>query len=476
MKYVVASLAVICCSLFVFVVSGFSAEPGPWATYRGNPERTGNTDNKPGPEKPGVLWVVKSQDHFVASPVPVQDNVYLAGIGAFNRPTISLYPFGAKGAAQPTWTKSAPYLKLASVSSPAVVGDYLVFGDGMHQDSGGVLHCINVKSSKPLWQLAMPGNLIHLEGAPVVAGGKVYIGGGAAGILCLQMEKAALEGKEYDLPAIAKMQETKWKQLVANYEEAKVKKDDFAIPPDDGQLLKFTPKKLWQKGEQSWHVDAPVNIAGDNVLVPSAYLDKERMGARALYALDAATGETRWKRELTYNPWGGATVAGDLAVVTGSSIGYYYKNLKGARGDLTAIELRTGAVKWRKEISTGGVVGCAAASSGLAVCAATDGKVRAYKLADGERAWLYDARLPFFAPPAIAGGIVYAADLGGTIHALELTTGASKWTLNLVKETGVPGMVYGGVTVHGGKLIVATCNLEGPSAGKETVVVCIGAK
>ena len=37
-------------------------------------------------------------------------------------------------------------------------------------------------------------------------------------------------------------------------------------------------------------------------------------------------------------------------------------------------------------------------------------------------------------------------------------------------------MVYGGVTVHGGKLVVATCNLEGPSAGKETVIVCIGSK
>ena len=43
-----------------------AAEPGPWATYRGNPQRTGNTDNKPGPDKPAVLWVLKSHDHFVA--------------------------------------------------------------------------------------------------------------------------------------------------------------------------------------------------------------------------------------------------------------------------------------------------------------------------------------------------------------------------------------------------------------------------
>ena len=27
-------------------------------------------------------------------------------------------------------------------ASPAVSGNYLVFGDGMHQDAGGVLHCL----------------------------------------------------------------------------------------------------------------------------------------------------------------------------------------------------------------------------------------------------------------------------------------------------------------------------------------------
>jgi hypothetical protein len=35
-------------------------------------------------------------------------------------------------------------------------------------------------------------------------------------------------------------------------------------------------------------------------------------------------------------------------------------------------------------------------------------------------------------------------------------------------------MVYGGVIVHDGKLIVATCNLDGPYLGKPTAVVCLG--
>ncbi len=467
--------AVIPVVLAWFASSAPGADPGPWATYRGNPQRTGNTDRLPGPDKPSVLWMAKSTDHFVASPVPVKEGVYLSGIGGFNRPTITLFPFSAKSPPQPIWTKSAPYLKLASVSSPAVVGDLLVFGDGMHQDSGGILHCLDATTSKPLWELTLPGALIHLEGSPTVADGKVYIGGGAAGALCVELDRASLDGKEYDLAAITRMQEDKWKQLLAQYEEAKKKDPDLAIPPDDGQLLKFTPKKLWQKGEIKWHVDAPVNLSGDKLLVPTAYLDKEKVGERALYALNAATGETVWKKELVYNPWGGASIAGDVAIVPGSSIGYYLKELKTAKGDLTALDLKTGEVKWRKEVPTGGVLGCAAVSNGVAVCTATDGKVRAYKIGNGDLAWRYDCKMPLFAPPAVAGGVVYVADLGATLHAIDIESGLVKWTLPLAKE-GAPGLVYGGVTVQGGRIVVATCNLEGPHAGKETMVVCVGNK
>lgn len=475
MKYL-PSLCVLC----VLGGPAPAADPAPWATYRGNPQRTGNTDNQPGPDKPAVLWAVKSQDHFVASPVPVGDKLYVSGLGGFNRPTISLFPFTPKGPKpEPAWSKSAPYLKLASVSSPAYDARHkvLVLGDGMHQDSGGLLHCLAADTGRPLWQLPMPGDLIHLEGGPTIAGGKVYTGGGAAGVLCVELDKATLDGKELGLTEIAKLQDARWKELLAKYEEQKKKDPDFAIPPSDDALLKPAPKKVWQVGTGKWHVDAPVNVAGDKVLVPTSYLDKEKVGERALYCLNAATGAQVWKADLALNPWGGASVAGDTVVVPGSSIGYYFNEIKSAKGSLTALDLATGKPKWKKDVP-GGVVACAAIADGLAVCTATDGKVRAYRLADGDRAWLYDAKMPIFAPPAVAGGVVYAADLQGTVHAIDLKTGAPRWVLPLAKDPAAmaPGMVYGGVVVHGGKLAVATCNLEGPFARKETAVVCIGKK
>jgi len=451
-----------------------AAVPPPWGTYRGNPQRTGNTDNQPGPRQPAVLWMHKSQEHFVAAPVPVGNAVYVSGIGAFNRPSIHLFALAGANPPPLRWGKSAPYLKLPSVSSPAVVEDCLLFGDGMHQDSGGIWHCLDARSGLPLWQLALPGDLIHLEGAPLVVGPRAYIGAGAAGVLAIQWNTALLEGKEYDLAAVRQRQQQRWKELLARYEEDKKKDPDFAIPPDDSQLLKFTPKKLWQKGQNQWHVDAPLNVSGELLLVPSAFLEKEKVGERGLFALNAENGEIVWKARLEYNPWGGATVAGETILVPGSSIGYYYKELRAAKGDLTALDRKTGQVRWRKDIPTGGIVSCVAVHEGLAIATATDGKVRAFSVADGERAWLYDCKAPLFAPPAIAADTVYVADLTATVHALDLKTGRPLWTYPLAKDIGNPGMVYGGITVHQGKLIVATCNLEGPSLGKPTAVVCLG--
>ena len=78
----------------------------------------------------------------------------------------------------------------------------------------------------------------------------------------------------------------------------------------------------------------------------------------------------------------------------------------------------------------------------------------------------------------MVGGVAYVADLNGVLHAVDLTTGTAKWTLDLGKHPAVqsPGMVYGGPVVHGGRVYVATCNLAGAHANKNTVVACVGEK
>lgn len=462
------------------VVSAARAQsPDPWSTYRGNAQRTAS-DGQAGPASPKILWALKSKDNYIASPLPSGNRLYVSGLGAFNTGQFACLSTEPNAKTRVLWAKTTPYLKLPTVSSPGVYKDYLIFGDGMHQTNGALLYCLDAAAGAPVWRHSVPGTLVHLEGSPTIVDGKAYIGGGAGGVLCIEIDKATLNQKSHDLPSLQKIMAQAMKDLQAKYEIDR-KIDKFAIPPNEDNLPKADPKRLWQEGKDKWHVDAPVSVIGDKVLACSAYLDKEQVGDRALFCMDTKSGKVIWRAALKLNPWGGPSVLGDTVVVSGSSIGYDFGVLKGAKGFIAAYDLKKGELKWHKDIA-GGVVACAALSGNSAVVSATDGKVRAFDLATGERQWIYDAKMPLFAPVAIAKDTVYVGDLRGVIHAIDLKSGTdprtASWKVDLgtAKETQAPGMIYGGPVVSGGRLFVATCNLQGPNAGKETVVVCIGDK
>ena len=233
---------------------------------------------------------------------------------------------------------------------------------------------------------------------------------------------------------------------------------------------------LWQQGKDKWHVDAPVAVAGDRVLVASAFLDKEKVGDRALFCLNAKTGDIVWRTPLSSNPWGGPSLSGDLVVVSGSTIGYDPKQLKKARGTIAAYHLADGKEKWKKSVP-GGIVSCVALTENLAIATATDGKVRAFDLRTGERRWIYDGKTPFFAPsPCLLASPMPATCAGSSTPSIWPMAHRSGSSILAADPVKAPGMIYGGPILHGGRLLVATCNLEGPNARQPTVVVCIGEK
>ncbi|MGL4423638.1 MAG: PQQ-binding-like beta-propeller repeat protein, partial [Gemmataceae bacterium] len=238
-------------ALLLSLAPGADAPAGSYPTYRGNAARTGS-DNSAGPtDSFKVLWMLKSADQFVAAPVPVGKGVYLAGLGAFNRPSVAVYPWSnpANAEPKPLWSRSAPYLRLASVSAPAVGEGLVVFGDGLHQDAGGTLHALHAETGRPVWQLALPGDLIHLEGTPTLADDTVWMGAGAGGVLAVSLKTAMLDGAELTVEKILAKQEARWKELEAKYAADKAKDPTFAIPPDEDQLYKPAPKLRWQKGQ-----------------------------------------------------------------------------------------------------------------------------------------------------------------------------------------------------------------------------------
>jgi outer membrane protein assembly factor BamB len=450
-------------------------------THRGNPQRTGS-DGGPGPSTPNILWVYKSDEHFVAPLVAGPKDLYAASLGPFNSPVLRALSLAKPpGAQQVRWELGAPYLRLPIAGAPILIAptkgvEALVFGDGFHTDEGSSIRCVRAADGFPLWQLALTGKLVHVEGTPTSAGGKLYVGGGNAGVLCLDPRRATFEGKEQNFAVVQPALEKRWQELLAKYEIEKKKDPDFAVPPDKSMLPRAVPKQLWQKGQESWHVDAPVAVAGDRVLATSAYLDDEKTGERALICLKADDGTLLWKTPMALNPWAGPTI-GPCVLVGCSTNRLDSEALAGARGEVVAMELDTGKIKWRKQIP-GGVLSSVAVKGGLAIFTATDGKVRAWDAETGREKWSYDARAPFFAGPAVTQNTVYAADLQSVVHAINLASGKKQWTLALgtQPETKTQGLVYGSPIVCRGRLYVATCNLNERGSRTSNVVVCIGEK
>ncbi len=463
----------LCASLLSFS----AAQSADWPTHRGSAARTGHIDGKPGPAAPKILWVHKSKEHFISSPVADEKRLYLSGLGAFNTAAfhaISLDPAAAK---RIEWSKLPPILKLPTVSSPAIVAGRLVFGDGMHQTDGASIHCLAADGGRTLWRYTIPGQLVHIEGGPTVSEGKVFIGGGHAGVVCLEFNRVKLEGTEQPLDQVQASIDKRWKQMLEQYEKDKLADPDFAIPPNEDALPKAEPILAWQKGQNEWHVDAPVAVVGQRVLAASAYLEKEKSGLRALISLKASDGTLNWIAPLKMNPWSGPSIAGDLALVAGGNIRFDPKEIPAGKGELTAINLADGSIKWRIDLP-GTVLSAVAIRDEMAIFTATDGKVRAVDVASGVVKWTFDAAQPFFAGPAVTEKMVYAVDLKGTVHALDLASGKAAWKLNVAADpaVGMPGMVYGSPIVQGGRIYLATCNLEGAAPGAGTAVICIGEK
>jgi outer membrane protein assembly factor BamB len=443
-----------------------------WTEHRGNPARSGCVDGSSVPAGAGVLWVSRSKEHFLAPLGAAGDRIVSVALGAFNTGSLRAY---AAADGKVVWHKTAPLIKLPTVGTPAAAGGLLVLGEGMHQTSGSTLGAYRLSDGRSAWRFEVAGDLVHIEASPVIAGGRVYAGGGSAGVICVDPSRVVLDGKELLFAEADAAAEKKWKALQDAY-QADLKKDpDFAIPPNEASLPKPAPVLAWQKGQGSWHVDAPLLVSGGSVYAASAFLDKEKLGERALFCLDAGTGAERWKAPLAYNAWGGATLAGDRIVVPCTNIRYDPKEIGHAKGEIVCLKAADGSAAWRRD-TQGGVLGSVAAAGPLLVYADTAGQVVALDAASGAPKWVARTGGPYFAGVAVAGDAVYSADIQGRVSCLALADGAKRWAIDLGSDPAVqaPGMVYGGPVVHGGRLYVATANLEGPNANGGTVVVCIG--
>lgn len=310
--------------------------------------------------------------------------------------------------------------------TPTVANGKVYCGEGMHTDTDCRLFCVNLADGKPAWKAPFE-TASHTEGAPAVANGKVYIPAGDDGVYCCD----------------------------AN-----------------------TGEKLWQFAggkAKGIHVDAAPVVQGGLVFVGSG------LYSYVAVALDANTGEEKWRTDLKLRAFGAPTASGSkvfYAVGTGNigaDVWHYDEEdrapEKDPDGAVVCLDAATGKEDWRFPLPRSCHTGVAVDAFSVYV-GCRDGSIYALDRRTGKLRWKTDigTGLPVMSGPAVAssGGMpvaVYAVSSVGLMVCMNPQTGALVW------QKPLPGFRWDGTPTGGVMCSPVVVTTPTPTGSKRTVYV-----
>jgi len=221
-------------------------------------------------------------------------------------------------------------------------------------------------------------------------------------------------------------------------------------------------------GSIAWAVPIGKPIFGD-ALVDTAQVVFGTDGGE-LVALATADGAERWRYDLgdehvgrmlpnpnifdwpegmTWDYHGVAPVSADGTVFVG-----------GADGSFHAVDAATGERRWRRRV--GGRIRAAAAVAGnMVVVGSTSGRVVALDRSSGRLRWSADAGTPVTSAPVVAGDVVAIGTRGPGLFGFDLKTGRQRW-----RSTFWGSWVESAPALHDGILYIGASDLRRVSAIK----------
>jgi outer membrane protein assembly factor BamB len=221
----------------------------------------------------------------------------------------------------------------------------------------------------------------------------------------------------------------------------------------DGRTLIFAGSydhNLYAVDARSGHEVWRFTTGGRIDAAPVLYLLDDRAilalvsADRSVYALDAATGEVRWTREV--HPWSltvPPAIAGAPCVITTAAepmlictlwINDHKPFHNTQEGQVLALHAATGAVAWRRTLSSAPLTAPAVAridDEPLLIVAAEEGRLHALDPATGAGRWERRLNAPLHASPScgrIEGKpVVVIGDDYGMLTCLDAATGDPRW-------------------------------------------------
>jgi outer membrane protein assembly factor BamB len=201
-----------------------------------------------------------------------------------------------------------------------------------------------------------------------------------------------------------------------------------------------------ESGEERWRFETERRIRSTPAVADGvAYFGG---GDGVFYALDVGSGETRWTFETTGVGLNSADFGFDRTQIQGSAAIADGTVYFGSRdGSLYALDAATGELRWHREDGTAWVVGTPALHEGtLFNGRSSGGRFRAIDAGNGEESWVITTRGLVFSSPTVVGDVVYVGSGGGAMYALDTATGTTHWSFATV------GDIYSSPVVADGRL------------------------
>lgn len=355
-----------------------------WAMFRGGPARLGAVPGDPPPMSPGLVWDFDEELTFYASPAVVGNRVYAtsAHLGAFgalggDRGVIFCLDADAGGV---VWRSSIDGYR-ATFSSPAVFGERLVCGEGLHTTRDARVVCLDSLTGELVWQYRTSS---HVESTPCIAEGRIFVGAGDDGYYCFDLE-----------------------------------------PDANGEA-----RVLWHaSGEDFRDCETSPVVHDGRVYVGLG------VGGQAVVCLDAETGDEIWRVTTDYPVFGPPSIADGMLFV-GMGNGDFVNRAEdiglAPAGRIIAISLATGTQVWALDLPRT-VLGAVAADSKALYFGCRDGRVYAVSH-EGAILHEWDSHSALITSPGVTETHVYVVTETGRLYALARSDLRPAWDMNLGAE------------------------------------------